>query len=242
MEILNQKRNQIIALFALLAVGMIAFTIYRFVDNLKYDSTILVYTIPDSLTVSYDTIKDQKVTTRAKHAVKSGSHIYTFRAKGFADHQVKIDLKQGEEKKLFFAMKPLTEEAKKEAKKEKYNDIREAIGGHEATQGGAKISQESPLINKLPHYSRWFYIVTCNPYRTTDRSNRLGICIVTTDKTSQSQVDQALSYLKKHDKDIDKYDIKINGKIYPTAEELEKKRVVPCGGNNPPWCYMYTDI
>ena len=99
MEILNQKRNQIIALFALLAVGMIAFTIYRFVDNLKYDSTILVYAIPDSLTVSYDTIKDQKVTTRAKHAVKSGSHIYTFRAKGFAEHQVKIDLKQGEEKK-----------------------------------------------------------------------------------------------------------------------------------------------
>ncbi len=66
MEILNQKRNQVIAIFALLAVGMIAFTIYRFVDNLKYDSTILVYAIPDNLTVSYDTIKDQKVTTRTK--------------------------------------------------------------------------------------------------------------------------------------------------------------------------------
>ncbi len=224
-----------------LAVIVGALIIKWYSDTITYDATLYVYSVPDRLTVSYDNVKNQGLSSKTKHPVKSGEYTFTFKADGFSEYSTKLSIKKGEQKILVFALTPQTEAARRESAKDKYREVYDGVGSKKANQGAAKLEQSAPLVNKLPYYSRWWYVITCKPYRTADRTQRLGVCIVTSDKNSKEQVDQAMNYLKKNDTNLDRYDLKINGYPYPTSKEMRENTLMPCGGSQPSWCYIYPE-
>lgn len=235
---LDSKLKVAILFFILIIVVAIVW----YINNLQYDSKLKVYSIPSSLTMSYDNVK-QNITSKTDIKVKHGKYKFTFSADGFEQYTTEIDIKKDKENSVIFALNPLTKEAKNESKRSKYNDIREGIEGKLNKEGAAKLIKDNPIIRNLPINSGNFSIFPCAKYRKTTKTT-MGVCIKVTDPFIRPQIDAAFERLKKIDPDVvKKYDIKVNGYIWPTKEEIESNKVIKCGGiNNPDWCYTYPDL
>ena len=234
----DKQRRLTIKIIIVLTAALILYSIYYYINNLQYDSTLNIRSVPDTVTMSYDGVT-KTVKSNSAVSVRHGKHTYKFSAEGFDSYSIDIEIKKGEENYAVFALNPTTDKAKEEAKKSKYNVIYDGIASRKTTVMAEKISEKSPLVNHMPYYTRWYYIITCEPYRNTKESGHIGICITISGQDTNSSFNRAIEYLKKYDNNLDNYDIKINGSIYPTTKEIENGIARPCGGSSPSWCYNF---
>lgn len=235
---LNKKK--IIIIVSLISFAILSLITYILINRLQYDSKLYVYSVPDSLTMSYDTVSS-KITSKRDIPVKHGKYTYTFTANGFDPYTVELEIKKGETKTILFKLDPKTQDAIDEAKKDKYSEIYEGLAGQEISKGAEKLTQDNPVLSHLPIYKKWYYIMPCSPFRDRENRKNIGVCITTTDRYDESQVTDALNDLKALNVNLDDYDIKINDSIYPTEEEKKSGEAVPCGEGAPSWCYGFND-
>lgn len=235
------NRKKIIIIISLVFISILGIIVYILIDRAQYDSKLYIYSVPDSLTMSYDTIKNTKITSKKDIPVRHGVHEYTFAAPGFDSYTVKLDIKKGETKTVLFKLNPKAQEAIDEANKDKYAEIYEGLAGQEISKGAEKLTQDNPILSHLPIYKQWYYIMPCSPYRERENETNIGICITTTDRYDETQVNDALNDLKALNVNLDDYDIKINDSIYPTEKEKQSGEAVPCGEGAPSWCYGFND-
>ena len=234
---LDRKVKIAIVSFVGLSISLIIYAVYL----LQFDATIYVYSIPDSLTMSYGDVKNQRISSRKDIKVKHGNHKFTFSANGFESYTTEINISKNEKKNIIFALEPVTDEAKKEYAKDKYTDIKEGIAGKKGKEATRQLENKNPAIKSLPIHGRDFYIFPCDRYRS-EGDKTIGICITVTDYFNRSQIDEAFAKLKEKGINQEDYDIKVNNHIWPIEKEKSTGAVVQCRGSNPDWCYTYRDI
>ena len=91
---LDRKVKIAIISFIGLSISLIIYAIYL----LQFDATIYVYSIPDKLTMSYDNIKNQGISSRKDIKVKHGTYKFTFSSNGFEDYTTEITINKNEKK------------------------------------------------------------------------------------------------------------------------------------------------
>lgn len=234
---LNHKIKIIIAVFIIIFMSSTLYSIYL----MQFDATIHIYSIPDRLTMSYDNIKNQNISSKKDIKVKHGSYKFTFSSDGFEDYTTTLTIGKNEAKNVKFELKPITDKAKKEYSSSKYTDVKEGIFNQNSIKSTQQLESNSPIIKDLPIYSDNFYIFPCDKYRSTSDKS-IGICITVTDYFNWSQINDAFNRLKKKGISLTDYDIKVNNRIWPTEEEKANGSVIKCKGMNPDWCYIYNDI
>lgn len=204
----------------------------------RADAALMVLSAPDRLQLSYDGVRNKNIKSKEKIPVYSGEKTLTFTADGFTPHTVTINAKKGEVVRLLFAMKPETEEARRELSKEKYAEIFEGLAGRKAAGKGRGIEEDNPILQKLPYQSRWISITPCTAQRTK-KPEAIAICIKTPLVDSEEHIDFAFKKLKELDKNYRDYEIRINGAPMPTESEIREKKAIPCGEGYPSWCYRF---
>lgn len=232
---LPNKIKIAICVFGLFFIISLGFYIY----SLQFSATLYIYSIPDKLQMSYDTIHNKNVMSKQDIKVRPGNHSYTFSAEGFESYTVSMDLKSNEKKNIVFALKPLSDAAKKESLNEKYTDVKEGIFNKESMKKTQNLEETNPIIKLLPLYGKNFSIFPCGRYRSNG-DKTIGLCIKVTDFFDKTHIDEAFAKLKEKGISPEDYDIRINNQIWPTEKEINGGLVKKCSGFNPDWCYIYT--
>ena len=233
---LPNKVKIVVGAFILFFVISLGFYVY----SLQFSATLYIYSIPDKLQMSYDSINNKGVASKQDIKVRPGSYSYTFSADGFESYTVDIDIKANEKKNVLFSLKPLTEAAKKESLSEKYTDVKEGIFNKESLAKTQQLEEKNPDIKSLPLYGKNFSIFPCNRYRS-DGDKTIGLCIKVTDFFDRTQIDEAFAKLKEKNITPNSYDIRVNNQIWPTEKEISDGVVTKCGGFSPDWCYVYVN-
>lgn len=228
-------RRHLIIIFVLSILSITLLVALFFRANTA-DGTLVVLSAPDSLRMNCDKIS-KNITSKQPISIQSGQYTCTFSADGFESHTTSFTITKGNEGRLVFMLKPQTDNARNELAKPKYDEIRDGVGSHKVVEGGKKIEDINPIIKQLPYYSRWFSIVPCGAHR--GGKTKIGICVTTTDKTSEEQVATALKRLEQIDKNYREYDLSINGILIPNKAELDARVAIPCGEGHPSWCYRF---
>ena len=106
-------KQKIIGGAVIIGVLLVAFVSYYVFQTVTRDTTLLATFSPETVKMSYDSVKNQTITSDKPVTVKSGKHTFSFSADGYETYTIVLDLEKGKERKLLFALTPKRTEAEK---------------------------------------------------------------------------------------------------------------------------------
>lgn len=235
-------KQKIIGGAVIIGALIVAFISYYVFQTVTHDTTLLATFAPETVKMSYDSVKNQVIKSDKPVAVKSGKHTFSFSADGYDTYTVELDLEKGKERNILFALTPKTDKAKNELKQKKYAKVFDGLGSREVNRVGKEIDKANPILQHLPFEDRDYRVFSCQPYRTNiKKSHKIGICITMAGRNGEALLSQILEKLAKLGATPDNYDMKVNNYIIPTKKEKDSRAAVPCGNGRPSWCYKFRD-
>lgn len=218
-----QAKRLIIVGGTVVFVGIIALLIWNAINNMSFQphGYLSIQSIPDSLTMTYgNTNKTITTNSTSLIPVATGKYTFSFTSTGFSTYSVELTIENGKTSSLAFKLAAQTADAAKEASKDKYRSISEAIAGYTISTEGTTIADKYPITKVLPIDTLTYSLDTCEPYGTSDGSvARIGVCITVTDINDPSQVSAAITELTSRSFNPDNFVITINNLHYPSSSE-----------------------
>lgn len=253
MEIFTHITKKHLVLATILFIAIFVFYTAKYIsDNLLFQphGTATIYSAPFDVVVKHHKTT-KKVSSSAKGVeipLPVGEYDISFSAKGFSDYTKHVSVKDKGSYKIAFQLTPITDEARRdiEENSSKYDPIYQSVYAVERDE----YMRDNPnplgnsLVGKLPYYGGKSYsIKVCSHYRDSlvDGQTRVGICIETLRDEPLLITDSIGKLEELLDTDIEKYDVKINGFIYPTREEIENGLVYDCSTLGLSFCYLYNE-
>lgn len=243
-------RKKLVIGFMIFIVVVATWSIKYALDNMLFQDhgRIRLLNIPSKITMEINNRKYVFSDSDVYIPITPGTYTLLFSSEGFEDKKIEgVSVVKDADTPVSIELEPASEEARQELEKnyEKYDLIRQLSFGENFNIKKKEFDSRFPILSHLPFYERGYAVLSCSPYRKgTIENGGLGVCI-NIDEPDMGDITLVNNAIQKTlaliDDDDEKYDISINGAIYPRKSELDEGIVYDCSREDIAFCYLYKD-
>lgn len=205
------RKQILIALIALAAVGLIALIVYSLIPR----ATIILSVAPEQFTVSINGVK-READTGEIVTVSPGEIEVTLSRDEFDTYTERVVVKNGERKEILVALTAQTPAAELLLKTDKSQEIIQRITGKKIEQGTKELGEKNPILKELPIRERFYTIIACNSEKYPDDKTKFAICIQLFDLDARQS---AIDNLRLRGYSLDDYEFIFVDSTYKNIQE-----------------------